>query len=155
MRDTLLLRADSVANDAWRWLRLDAEGTPQGSIHIGPLENAAGEGAGLRVVALVPGTECLLTRVRIPGNKRQKLLRAVPYALEDQLSDEVENLHFALGDRDGDGQWPVAVISRAYLESLLETLSGAGLDVQQVIPEVLAIPYNQGDYSVLVHNDIA
>ena len=155
MRNTLLLRADSVANDAWRWLQLGADGTPQGSIHIGPLESAAGEGAGLRVVVLVPGTECLLTKVRIPGSKRQKLLRAVPYALEDQLSDEVENLHFALGDQDGDGQWPVAVISRAYLESLLATLSGAGLDVQQVIPEVLTIPYNEGDYSVLVCNDVA
>ena len=105
MRNTLLMRADSVANDAWRWLRLDADGIPQGSIHIGSLHSAAGEGAGQRVVVLVPGTECLLTGVHIPGRNRQKLLRAVPYALEDQLSDEVENLHFALGEQRAEAQF--------------------------------------------------
>ena len=49
MRNTLLLRADSVATETWRWLRLGPEGTPLGSIHAGSLQNAAEEAAGLRV----------------------------------------------------------------------------------------------------------
>ncbi len=114
MRNTLLLRADSVATETWRWLRLGPEGTPQGSIHAGTLQNAAEEAAGLRVVVLVAGTDCLLTEVTIPGKNRQKLLRAVPYTLEDQLSDEVENLHFALGESSADDRWPVVVINRSF-----------------------------------------
>ena len=155
MHNTLLLRADSVAADRWHWLRLDPEGKPAGKIHVGPLLSAADDAAGLRVVVLVPGAECLLTQVRIPGSNRQKLLRAVPYVLEDQLSDEVEQLHFAIGEQAPDEQWPVAVISRAYMASLLEVLADAGLDVQQVIPEILAIPYNEGELSVLVSREIA
>ncbi len=155
MRNTLLLRADSVPADKWRWLRMGPEGVPEGSIHVGSLRNAAAEAAGLRAVVLVPGTDCLLTQVRIPGHNRRKLLRAVPYALEDQLSDEVEQLHFAVGEQAPDEQWPVVVISREYLASLLEMLADAGLDVQQVIPEILTIPYNEGEFSVLVSRDIA
>ena len=82
MRNTLLLRPDSIAEDTWCWLRLGEDGTPQGSIHAGSLVNAAAESGGLRVTVLVPGTECLLSRVEIPGRNRQKLLRAVPFALE-------------------------------------------------------------------------
>lgn len=155
MRNTLLLRQDSTDEDSWRWLRLDNTGEPQGSIHAGSLADAAGEATGLRVVVLAPGKDCLLTRVDIPGRSRQKLLRAVPFALEEQLSDEVENLHFAVGTDTVDGEWPVAVINRGYMETLTTAVTGAGLDVQQVIPEMLAIPYAGNETSVLVENDIA
>ncbi len=155
MRNTLLLREDSLEGDSWRWLRLDSTGQLQGSIHAGSLADAAGEAAGLRVVVLAPGKDCLLTRVNIPGRSRQKLLRAAPFALEEQLSDEVENLHFAVGVDMDEGEWPVAVINRAYMESLLEAFTDVGLDVQQVVPEMLAIPYAGNETSVLVENDVA
>jgi len=155
MRNTLLLRKDSINGDSWRWLRLDNDGQPQGSIHAGSLADAAGEAGGQRVVVLAPGENCLLTRVNIPGRSRQKLLRAVPYALEEHLSDEVDNLHFAVGATMEEGEWPVAVIGRKYMESLLADVAAAGLDVQQVIPEILAIPYAGNETSVLVEHDIA
>jgi general secretion pathway protein L len=155
MRETLLLRAESIAGDSWRWLRLEADGRTRGGIHAGSLADAAGEAGGLRVVVLVAAADCLLTTVKVPGRNRQKLLRAVPYALEEQLSDEVENLHFALGDVLEDGRWPVAVISRLYMDGLLEALSATAMDVQQLIPDVLAIPYREGEISVLAIDDVA
>jgi len=158
MRNTLLLRADPVDAGSWRWLRLDQEGKPQGSIHAGSLGDAASEANGLRVVMLVPGIDCLLTSVSIPGSNRsnrKKLLRAVPFALEEQLSDEVENLHFAVGSSSVDGAWPVVVIGNQRMEMLQEAVGEAGLDVQLMIPEVLAVPYAENETSVLVDNDMA
>ena len=155
MRNTLLLRKDPGDESIWRWLQLDSEGVPQGSIHAGALADAASEASGQRIVVLVSGAGCLLTRVSIPGGSRQKLLRAVPYALEEQLSEEVENLHFAVGSTQEDGAWPVAVIGKPFMDSLTAEFSEAGLDVQQVTPEALALPYNGGETSVLVENDVA
>ena len=155
MRDTLLLRKDPANAAGWRWLLLDSEGKPQGSIHAGTLADAAIEAPGQRVVVLVSGADCLLTDVSIPGRSRQKLLRAVPYALEEQLSEEVENLHFAVGSTQDNGAWPVAVIGKAFMDALMAEYSEAGLDVQQVTPEALALPYNGGETSVLVENDVA
>lgn len=154
MRNTLLLRPDSAA-DVWCWLQLDDDGRPQGGIRSGSLEAAAAAANGLRAVVLVPGAECLLTTVQIPGHSRKKLLRAVPYALEEQLSDEVENLHFAVAAAPEDDAWPVAVISNRYMEALQQQVADAGLDVQQVIPELLAIPYQENETSVLLENEQA
>ena len=81
MRNTLLLRKDPGNEAIWRWLQLDSEGVPQGSIHAGALADAAREASGQRIVVLVSGSDCLLTRVSMPAGSRQKLLRAVPYAL--------------------------------------------------------------------------
>jgi general secretion pathway protein L len=155
MRNTLLLRPDSISDDAWRWLRLGDDGTPQGSIHAGSLVDAAGESAGLRVTVLVPATECLLSRAQIPGRNRQKVLRAVPFALEEQLSDEVENLHFAVGKSMADGAWPVVVISRQYMQGLVDAVAGAGLDVQQVFSELQALPVAENEITVLLDGEIA
>jgi general secretion pathway protein L len=155
MRNTLLLRPDSIEDDSWRWLRLGDDAKPQGSIHAGSLANAAVEAGGLRVTVLVPGTECLLSQVKIPGRNRQKLLRAVPFALEEQLSDEVENLHFAVGKPLADGALPVVVISRNYMQRLMDAVAEAGLDVQQVISELQAIPAAENEISVLLDGEIA
>lgn len=156
MRNTLLLRKDATDGSNWHWLRLDDAGLPQGSVQTGSLADAAGEAGGQRVVVLAPGADCLLTRVKIPGrSSRQKLLRAVPYALEEQLSEEVDNLHFAIGTDMEDGEWPVAVIGKKYMASLQDDAAAAGLDVQQLVPEILAIPYAGNETSVLVENDIA
>jgi general secretion pathway protein L len=154
MRDTLLLRADSIAGDDWRWLPVDAGGIPQGEVRNGPLANAVREAEGRRVTVLVPGIDCLLTRVRIPGRNRQKLLRAVPYALEEHLSDEVEELHFALGDAGPEGDWPVAVINRHYMDGLVAALGDAGLEAQRVIPEMLALPQEGDEITALAMDDI-
>jgi general secretion pathway protein L len=155
MRNTLLLRKDPGNEAIWRWLQLDSEGVPQGSIHAGALADAAREASGQRIVVLVSGSDCLLTRVSMPAGSRQKLLRAVPYALEEQLSEDVEDLHFALGSTQVDDAWPVAVINKQFMDELTEGFSEAGLDVQQVTPEVLALPYGGDETSVLVENDVA
>lgn len=154
MRDTLLLRADSIADDDWRWVRVDADGTPHSGTQAGSIADAAREAEGLRVVVLMAGIDCLLTTVQIPGRNRQKLSRAVPYALEEQLSDEVEQLHFALGEAGAGGEWPVAVINRVYMDRLVAALDTTGMDVQQVIPEVLAVPYSGDGISALAIDDI-
>jgi general secretion pathway protein L len=155
MRNTLLLRKDPANAAAWCWLSLDNEGRPQGSIYTGTLADAASEASGQRVVVLVTGAAGLLTRVSIPVRGRQRLLRAVPYALEEQLSEEVDNLHFAVGITQEDGAWPVAVFSKQFMDSLTADFLEAGLDVQQVIPEILALPNNGEETSVLVENDVA
>jgi general secretion pathway protein L len=155
MRNTLLLRADPFESGIWHWLRLDQEGKPLGGLHSGALTGAAEEAAGLKAVLLAPAIDCLLTKVRIPGRNRQKLQRAAPYALEDQVSDEVDQLHFALGPEQLEGDWPVAVISRRYMEAVLAETAAAGLELQQVIPEQLAVPYTEHGISVVIDAGMA
>ncbi len=106
-----------------------------------------------RPIILIPSTEVILTKVNIPSKKRQKIIQAIPYALEEQLIDEVENLHFAIGQPVA-GNIPVSVIAKTCLENYLQRLQTAGFKPAVIIPDVLAIPYQSNNWTVLYTDDI-
>ncbi len=155
MRNTLLLRIGQDPGGTCEWVLLGADGQPAGTLQSGTLREAAGMASGLRVSVLAPGSDCLLTTASIPGSNRQRLLRAVPYALEEQLTVDVEDLHFALGPALGDDRHAVLVIAIERIESILDACREADLDVSRVIPEQLAIPCPASGTCVVIHDDVA
>jgi general secretion pathway protein L len=155
MRNTLLIRVGQGEDERCEWLPLDASGQPAGEVRRGDLAAAAAEANGLRVVVLAPGIDCLLTQAVIPGRNRQKLLRAVPYALEEQLIEDVENLHFALGPALPGGGYPVVVIATQRMDAILNACRNAGLEVSQLIPELLAVPCDGDAICVVIDGDMA
>src|SRR5439155_1428963 len=117
MADWLLLRLPRAAGEPASWLIADARGAPAGPPQSGPLTLAAARAPGRRVCALVPGADVLLAEPEIPVKAGAKLQQLVPYALEEQLADDIDDLHFAIGKRAGDSaRAPVAVVARALLE---------------------------------------
>lgn len=90
---------------------------------------------------LVPGTECLLTCTYVPSRHRQKIIQAVPYALEEFLAEEIEKIHFSLGQRNPhSGLISVAVMARDLLDGYLQRLSCLKIVPQFIMPDILAIP---------------
>jgi general secretion pathway protein L len=155
MRNTLLIRVDQGEDGSCEWLPLDDAGQPVGQVRSGDLTAAAAETNGLRVVVLIPAIDCLLTQATIPGRNRQKLLRAVPYALEEQLIEDVENLHFSLGPALPGGGYPVVVIATRRIDAILDACRSAGLDVYQLVPDVLAVPCTGDAVCVVIDGDLA
>ncbi|MEJ2645958.1 MAG: type II secretion system protein GspL, partial [Gammaproteobacteria bacterium] len=114
----------------------------------GPLEDATALAAGRRVVVLVPAQDVVLTRVTLPTQHRQKALRAVPYALEEQVVGDVEDLHFALGPQQGSGEFAVAVVARALMDRWQSQLRRAGISADLLCPETLALPWRENEWSL-------
>jgi general secretion pathway protein L len=155
MRNTLLIRTGQGEDGVCEWLPLDDAGQPLGRVRSGDLTAAAAEANGLRVVVLVPGIDCLLTQATIPGRNRQKLLRAVPFALEEQLIEDVENSHFSLGPALAGGGYPVVVIATRRIDAILDACRRAGLDVYQLVPDLLAVPCTGDAICVVIDGDMA
>ncbi|MCA1805925.1 MAG: type II secretion system protein GspL [Xanthomonadaceae bacterium] len=154
MRNTLLIEATDPDLHTVRWLAFDAGGaTPEG-VRAGRLEEAAALAAGRRVLLLVPATELLLTQARVPSRNRQRILKAVPFALEEQLAGNLDELHFALGPVRGEDH-PVAVVARARMDAWLETCAAAGLQPDVLLPEVLALPLEEGQWTLLLRQEQA
>ena len=123
---------------------------PDNAVQRGPLPELATQATGARPILIAPGEAITLHRLALPGRKRATWARAVPYALEDQLVDEIETLHFALGPTlDGD-RLPVAVVAHATLRAWLEACTQAGLTPAAVVPDPLLLPWREGDWSVLL-----
>ena len=152
MADTLLIRL-TVAGAGFRdWVLIDEAGAARTPVREGVPETGVVAGAS-RIVVIVPGTEVLLTETRVPGHNRQRVLRAIPYALEEQLASDVESLHFATGPvQDGD-TYPVAVVDRARMDSWAELLAGQHIVANQWLPEMLALPLTETGWSLMVKGD--
>lgn len=128
------------------WLR------PDGAVHCGPLTELANPPGNARLILVAPSEAITLHRVPLPGRNRALWARAVPYALEDQLIDDIETVHFAMASVPDGERLPVATLGHAVLRGWLETCAQAGLTPTAVIPDVLLLPWQDGDWSVLVEN---
>ena len=154
MSETLLIRFAERGRDGVEFVRLDATNRPLAPARQGSLAEAAVEAAARRVVVLVPAADVLLTRANVPTQNRQRARKAAPFALEEQLAEDVDTLHFALGAaRDADGQWPVAVTARAQMDAWLAQLHDAAILPDRFYPEQILLPLAPGSASLLLEED--
>jgi general secretion pathway protein L len=144
MPQSLLLRLPPAGQEETEWLTLDENGAPTPTRQRGSLTLAAAVWRTGRVVVLAPSTQILLAEPELPPGSGAKLARAVPFALEEQLTEDVDLLSFAIGRRRGNGGTPVAVASRSVLQGWLAELTAAGLDPQAIYPDISLMPENPG-----------
>lgn len=137
----MFLRIDAAATQA-TW-QLMERGQPVGPIGRGMLEDAMHPSHHAHVVVVVPSEEIFLTQLALPGKNRNKLLKAVPYAVEDQLVDDIEKLHFVLSNSAASGQYTVAAVDNQTLENWVKTLQAAGIRAEAMLPDVLALPADE------------
>jgi len=106
------------------------------------------------VCAIVPAQSVLLTYAKLPKLNRHRMLQALPFALEDQLLAELNDLHFAIGPYQTDGL-PVAIVTKEKMAAWLAMLNELGIKPSAMTPESLAIPYTPNQWNIIVHDDIA
>ena len=149
MAEYLVIRLAENRGDAASWIAVDSNGTRISAPETGPLELAARPAAERDVIVLVPATGVLTTTVDIPVKRGPRLLAALPFALEEQLADDVDELHFAAGVRDDNGRLPVAVVARRLMDGWLEDLEEAGISPLRLVPENQGLARIPGTLSLL------
>lgn len=148
MARTILLRIDPTATDA-SWQRVE-NGQLAGSFHQGKLADAHRHCRGANVIVMVPSEEVFLAKVTLPGKNRKKLLRALPYAIEDQIVDDIDTLHFALSQTATNGRYVVAAVEKRMMEYWDSALKAAGIYAETMIPDVLALRESPDSWEVLL-----
>jgi general secretion pathway protein L len=155
MADWLLLRFPRSPEQPPSWLVVDARGNPTGTPQSGPLSIAAPRAAGRRICVLVPGTDVLLTEPEVPMKAGTKLQQVVPYALEEQLADDIDDLHFAIGKRATDSaRTPVAVVRRSLMDEWVTGLKSHGLEPEAMYADSDLLPDNPGQAVALLEEDV-
>lgn len=129
----------SMAN--CHWLVLDAQGNRIGHPQEGSLGDAARICTDRKTTVLLPGERIRDVHVNIPGKNPQKLLQAAPFALEDRFAEDVEDLHFALLDRDN-GRQRFLVTDIEWLQQAMRQLDDHGIRPASVLPDYLGVERN-------------
>lgn len=153
MAEFLVIRLGVDPDQAANWITVDSNGTRTGAPVTGALADAAADMGDRSVIVLVPATTALTTTVNIPIKGGSRLLAALPFALEEQLADDIDDLHFAAGTRRSSGLVPVAVVAHQQMADWLARLDTAGLPVARIVPENYGLARIPGTMSLLSADD--
>lgn len=140
MTDIIVVR--QLAEDLWQWRYADNRaGWRDDEVQSGDLE-ALTESlphSGMPALYVLPGEAVVAQRVTAEARERRHLTKLVPYQLEEQAIDPVDELHFALG-QVRDGKLPVAYTDLESLQKAMADLESAGCDVLYCVADFLLLP---------------
>jgi general secretion pathway protein L len=135
------------------WLYLTADGlsapcadwpccmwSPTGERRCMPLREAARELRGRVVNVLLPMEMCSALRSSPWPSRRHPRPQALAFAIEEQLSENLEALHISVGARDRQHRYPMIVTQRARFQMLLALLAEQGVDVRAVHVDADLLP---------------
>ncbi len=96
-----------------------------------------------RTLVLLSASSLVLTEVEIPAGASRQFEGMLPFLLEDDLAQDVEQLHFSVLHK-ASGRAQVCAADSHWVETVLQTLRAVGCQVQKVLPDVLALPEHSG-----------
>jgi general secretion pathway protein L len=152
MAEFLVIRLGADENAPANWIAVDDAGTRRTPPVSGPLGEAFKDVGDREVIVIVPAGETSTLTCDLPA-KGARLRAALPFALEEQVADEIENLHFAPGARRPGGNLPVVVVAHDKMNAWLERLQEAGLRPARMIPEDHGLAFVPNTLSLLVAED--
>lgn len=155
MAETLVIDFPRSEGESPRWYLVDAQGNRVGTPQSGDWSECGAAAERRRVVVLVPGEEVALMDAEIPTRKRQRILQAAPWVLEEHLAQDVESLHFAIGPRLEDDRVRIGVVARETMDQVVSRLRETGIIPDALLPDFLAVPPEAEGWSIFVADDRA
>lgn len=154
MAEWFVLRWPRGEDPDFSWMAIDGAGHQLRMPQRGTLEQALADRGSRPLCVLVPAADVLLTEAPLPAKGGAKLAQVVPFALEEQVAEDIDSLHFAVGKRDAQsGLTSVAAVERSLLEGWLATLRAAGADPDALYSEASLVAGNPGQVVAWLDGD--
>ncbi len=107
------------------------------------------------LVGLIPGDEALFCVADIPAKQSRFVNQALPYAVEEQIAQDIESVHLALGLHTQEG-YRVAAIDRDRMAQWLELFNGwPHSRLEAIYPDAALLPVTDGGWSVCLDGESA
>lgn len=135
------------------WVQVDRAGKAVGSGQADSLSSAEIPRSGAMIVGVVPGGDVTVHNVDIPARQRSKLVAAVPYALEESLSTDIDALHFSVLKWSPGSPAVVAVCARDRMDQWLQDAADADLRLDAVVADFQLLPIHPQSRMTVAKND--
>ncbi len=121
-------------------LLLDLQGHLDAPLMLRSIQELKALQAGVRTVVVLPAENSGLHEVELPWLNEHKARAAIPYALEEQLAQDVSTLHVAF-DRAHylHHHYLVVIMDKSYLLSVMGTLDRLGLHYDDITLDWFAL----------------
>ncbi len=131
MSESFLIYPGEAPEGPVRWRRGDgAEGVAETFADL-----AAVAPLGQPATLIAPGELAPARAVQAPAGATRQARAAAGFALEDDLAEDLDALHVALGPSVGEGMRAVAMADRDRLSSWLADAESAGLEIGRIVPD--------------------
>ncbi|UZE94479.1 type II secretion system protein GspL [Alkalimarinus alittae] len=109
----------------------------------------------VQIIGLIPANIINSTQVTIPGKQSRYVQQALPFAVEDQLSEDIDSVHIALGDKLSNGNYSVEVISYDFFKLYFDALVHTGFTIHAIYSDASLLPIQGVDAVIGFENDWA
>lgn len=125
-------------------------------VEQGSLEALASAAQSAMIVAIFPGAWLNMFSVTLPKGRSAQVKKALPFLLEEQLAEDLDNVHIALPTVYKLGEvTPVAVISKTRMQILQTAFKAHALNLQQAIPDWLCLPLFEDTWTLHLGQEYA
>ena len=93
------------------------------------------------VVLVIAQQDVYLSSYEIPDKASRQVLSSIEYQIEDQLAQDIDIQHFALGDQSHNPV-AIAVVEKGIMQSCIKLIQKYGLAVSHIVPEVFLCPWS-------------
>lgn len=101
------------------------------------------------VIGVVPGEWVTSHEVALPAKSRKQFNAALPYALEEAISEDVENMHFSCQRWKVDEACAVMVVAKDKMRYWQALANDHRLPIEQLLPDYALLPFHDSaDYSL-------
>ncbi|NOQ89431.1 MAG: hypothetical protein GQ549_00630 [Gammaproteobacteria bacterium] len=149
MSETLLIHynINNAQQATWSWCNTAGELT--GKITTGTIAELA-EVASEQSAIVLLNSQCLhINQLQLPTQNLQKLLKAVPYAIEEFIADDVDDFHFVIHRNKHDNSTSVVGINKATLKNIIQLFQTANINVEKIIPDALCLAADDKQWACL------
>ncbi len=137
------------------WCMLDKDNQRQGDMKTSQLASLAADTDANDYIVVFPGEDLSMRSVTVPRASGINAGQLIPNILEEGLVEDIEQLHFVSVRQGNDDQYSVCVVNKEKLAQCIQVLTGAGISAAVIIPEPLLIPWNQGQWVLVVDKETA
>lgn len=107
------------------------------------------------LVGLIPGDEALFCVADIPAKQSRFINQALPYAVEEQIAQDIDSVHLALGLHTHEG-YRVAAIDRDRMAQWLELYRGwLHTRLDAIYPDAALLPVTEEGWSICLDGESA
>jgi len=152
MAEPIIVRLINQQDLIVQWLLAKPSWSPE--IQQGNLQALAKSIDNSAVILLLPASDVLLLAIDLPVKSNNQIKKALPFALEELLADEMETYHL-VWHRQAKGQVYVAAINREKFKACLASFQEYGIKLDSVYSETLCLPYQENSCSLLIEHQNA
>ncbi|MCI4645407.1 MAG: type II secretion system protein GspL, partial [Hyphomonadaceae bacterium] len=141
MSSAIVAMAGASPEDPLLWFATDSSGRPNTSGE-GLLADLASAAGNARIHLLLPGHLVTAHEAHLPSRSEREALIAAPYAIEDQIANDLDDVHLVLAPLgEGGGLLRTAyVVDKSLMEGWIAATRDVGLKLDTIGPDYLALP---------------